>query len=188
MSIYTPEVVAEAVALALEAVAREADLQLTLSDDRQAPLRVVLVRLLDAGILAPHDAPQAPRPPRMRTLPRKRDAAGQYAIEVTPSELAQQAVQTELLPLDAVLSAAPCYTYTEHERPNARGLPVLSANGHPSHLARIADPMEPGSDTRAECRARHAESQHAAALVEASAEAARRRNRRRARQQEALAA
>lgn len=191
LSIYSPDVVAEAVHLALEAAAREADQQLTLSDDRDAPLRHAVVLLHDAGIIGRQEhtappVPPAPRPKRIR--PRKRDTAGQYVIEVTPSELAQQAVQTELLPLDISLCGAPLYTYTEHERPNARGLPVLSANGHPSHLARLADPTEAGSDTRAECRMRRADHRHAVALVEAQPEAARRRNRKLARQQIAAAA
>lgn len=188
LSIYSPDVVAEAVHLALEAAARDADRQLSLSDDRTAPVRVVLVRLRDAGIITEHHQPTAPTPLRPRVRKRKRNAAGQYAIEATPSELAQQFVQGELLPLDAALAAAPCYEYAEHERPNARGLPVLSANGHPSSLSRVADPMEPGSDTRAECRSRYADHQHALALVTAAPDAARRRNRRAARQRATLAA
>lgn len=190
LSIYSPDVVAEAVHLALEAAAREADQQLTLSDDRDAPMRIAVVLLHDAGIIGRQEHVAPPTPPQRpkRVRPRKRDTAGQYVIEATPSELAQQAVQTELLPLDAALCGAPIYVYTEHERPNARGLPVLSANGHPSHLARIADPMEAGSDTRAECRMRRADHLHALALVDASAEAARRRNRKIARQERAAAA
>lgn len=184
MTLYTADVVAEAIVLALEAKAREADQTLTLSDDREASVREAVSMMVEAGVLASQDAPlhlapPPPPPPYKRT--RKRDDAGRYAAEFEPSQVAAQCVQTELFPLDSALAAAPAFEYEEHERPNARGLPVLSANGHPSHLARVTDPMEPGADTRAEARRRHSDHLHALALVEAVPEVVRVKAQRRAR-------
>lgn len=181
LALYTADVVAEAVVLGLEAKAREADQMLTLSDDRGAVVREAVSMMLTAGVLAPQESlaaltlPPAP-PPYRRT--RKRDTAGRYAQEFTPSAVAEHCVQTELFPLDETLAHAEVFVYQEEDRPNARGLPVLSANGHPSHLARVADPMEPGNDTMAECRLRHSEHLRAQALVEAIPEAVRIKNRR----------
>lgn len=182
LTLYTADVVAEAVLLALEAKAREADMTLTLSDDRTAGIREAISMLEEAGVLAPADAPlhltPPPAPPVYRRT-RKRDEAGRFAPEFDPSELAEQFVQSELFPMDAVLAHAGRFEYEEEDRPNARGLPVLSANGHPSHLARVADPMEPGNDTRADFRRRQSEHRHAVALMEAAPEVIRIRNNRR---------
>jgi hypothetical protein len=71
-------------------------------------------------------------------------------------------------PIDGVLALAPAYDYAEHERPNARGLPVMSAAGHPSHLARIADPMTPGNDTAATARERRQQTRSATILIAAA--------------------
>jgi hypothetical protein len=86
---------------------------------------------------------------------------------VSSVELATEYMPT-VTPRDAVLAAADPYVYAEHERPNARGLPVLSANGHPSHTARITDPMTPGNDTADTYRQRRAQRFYAEAIVEAA--------------------
>lgn len=174
LSLYPPGAVAEAVVLALEAVARKTDLTRNLSQNRREPVLNTLATLYDAGILTPAEAPPTPRPATVR--PRKRSLSGQFIVEYSPTELAQQYVQEPLVPLDSALIHAPCYNYGEDDRPNARGLPVLSGGGHPSHLARVADPAEPGADTRAAHRRRLAQRRAAEVLVTAAPEAARRRN------------
>lgn len=174
LALYSPNTVAEAVAIALEAVARKTDLTRSLSQNRRGPLTTALAVLYDAGILTHNEAAPPPRPATSR--PRKRDDAGQFIGEHTASALAQTYVQEPLLPMDAVLIHAPRHFYGENDRPNARGLPVLSAAGHPSHLARLADPAEPGADTRALYRHKAAQHRCANVLAKAAAEAARRRN------------
>ncbi|MFT4471391.1 hypothetical protein ACMX2H_15925 [Arthrobacter sulfonylureivorans] len=172
LSLYDPEVVAAAARLALEMAARGSDKTLSLSDDRTGTIRATMADLLDAGIVAKPNRPQTPAPRPVTRLPRKRNQLGQYAIERSPEELAAEATGQMPLPLDDVLSSAGCYQYREADRPNARGLPLLSANGHPSHLARVADPMEPGHDTRAGFRHRRATLLRAAALAHSAPEAA----------------
>src|SRR4051794_11754042 len=137
LSLYDPAVVSRAIALALQAAARTAAETLTLSDARKAPLRTLLAALTAAGVLA-KPAPPAPRP--VTTLPRRRNAKGQFAIETTPAELAAASVEQMVLPIDETLAFAPRFIYREADRPNARGLPVLSANGHPGSLRRVFDP------------------------------------------------
>lgn len=166
LSIYEPEIVAQAVAIALEAVARKADETLTIGDDRAAPVREAVADLVEAGVISAPDPP-APKPRRPRNRPRKRDDAGRYVLEAQPSKLAEECVQVTIDDLDARLINADPYRYTEDDRPNARGLPLLSANGHPSHLARITDPEEPGNSTMATVRARQRERLHARALLSA---------------------
>jgi hypothetical protein len=173
MSLYTPHTVAEAVHLALEAVARKTDLTRNLSQNRRQPILDCLGTLYDAGLLATTEAPPPPRPQTRR--PQKRDTSGWFIVEQTPTALAQTYVQEPLVPMDVALVHAPPYRYGEHDRPNARGLPVLSGGGHPSHLARIADPAEPGADTRAAYRAGLAQTRNATVLVKAAPEAARKR-------------
>jgi hypothetical protein len=174
LALYPPGAVAEAIVLALEAVARKTDLTRNLSQNRRGPILEVLGTLYDAGILAPSETPAPPRPVSKR--PRKRDLTGQFVSEQTPTDLAQTYVQEPLVPLDSALTHAPCHTYREDDRPNARGLPVLSAGGHPSHLARLVDPAEPGASTRADHMRRQAQHRAATVLVQAAPEAARRRH------------
>lgn len=182
LSLYGPEVVSQAVLLGLEAKARVADTTLTLSDDRAAAVREGIKELTTAGLLAPitkapHLVKSPPPAPK-----RKRDALGQYALESDPSALAARSVQIELFPLDLVLANAERFEYQQHERPNARGLPVLSANGHPSHLSRVTDPMEPGTNTRADVFQRKADDRSAHVLALAAPEAVRMKERKAQRQ------
>lgn len=176
LSLYDAAIVSQAVHLALEAAARTVDTTTTLTDDRVPPVRAAVQQLVTAGLLVAIN--YRPRPLPVTRLPRKRTAAGQYAFEATPEQLAAQYAGADILPLDEALASAPPFTYTEDDRPHARGLPVLSANWHPSHLARLADPAEPGTNTMLECRGRARDTQHAHALQQAVPEAARLRSRR----------
>lgn len=183
LALYTPEVVSQAVLLGLEAKARVADMALTLSDDRAAAVRDGIKMLTTAGLLAPiSTAPTLVKTAPLTKRRRKRDAIGQFALEHDPAELAARSVQIELFPLDQVLAGADCFEYREDERPNARGLPVLSANGHPSHLARVTDPMEPGQNTLVDALWRKSEDRSAQALAQAAPEAVRIKERKAQRQ------
>lgn len=180
VAFYRPEVVAKAVELTLESAARIADLTGTLSDDRTQAVISAIEKLHDAGLVIEEESPyintawwgrkQQPKQPRNQD--------GKYASYQEASELARNAVQAPLIPLDAVMIDAAPYEYTREERPNARGLPVLSANGHPSHLARIADPQEPGRSTAEWVQGRHADHREATILVQATERAVQRKRRR----------
>jgi len=179
LAIYEADVVAEAVAITLEAAAREADLALSLSDDKVAPVVDALAVMAAAGII--QHAPALPghgatvtnikTAPSRRRTPRPLTAGEQLCFDFT-------GLWPE--PQDRRVIAAANHIYSEHDRPHARGLPTMSAAGHPSHLARILDPAEPGTNTRAEARTRRHNHQHAQALIEAGHTAAKRRTRKKA--------
>jgi len=178
LSVYEAVVVAEAVAIALEAAAREADMALSLSDNRTGPVLAALEELAAGGIIthtpAPHPAATVtnitPAPSRRRH-PRPLTKGEQLCFDFT-------GLWPE--PQDRRVITAANHVYTEHDRPHARGLPTLSAAGHPSHLARITDPAEPGTNTRQEARDRHTNHQHAQALIKAGTLAAKRKTRKKA--------
>jgi hypothetical protein len=158
LSLHEPATVSTAVEIALEAAARTIDTTLTLSDDRSGTLRDAMTMLTDSGIV---DHPGA-----------RKTAHKVRHLRLVPDEAPVITVAAGYVPTvtarDAVLALAPAYQYAEHERPNARGLPVLSAAGHPSHTARIADPMTPGTDTAETARQRRTQARAAVVLVEAA--------------------
>lgn len=167
MSLHDPATVSMAVEIAIESAARTIDTNTTLSDDRLAPLRTVMTMLCDAGITDhPGTRKTAHKPRHLRLVV---DAAPIVEIAATMIPTVQ--------PVDAVLAAAPAYRYAEHERPNARGLPILSAAGHPSHTARLTDPMTPGNDTAETHRQHHNQSRSAAILAQAAPRAVTIKNR-----------
>ncbi|ALF01276.1 hypothetical protein FDH47_gp65 [Arthrobacter phage Brent] len=164
LALHEPAVVSQAVAIALEAEARDIDLKLTLSDDRTTPLRNTVKQLIDAGILAYGiKIPTAVHKPVDKSE--------------TPEELAARLTEVIIVDVDAKLINAPTYEYRADERPNARGLPLLSANGHPSHLARVADPAEPGESTAERVVSRGVQARRARVLVEAMPETIRLKQR-----------
>lgn len=120
---FGPAVVALAVGAALEAVARAVDTPGVPNGAQRAALADTMTLLENVGITGPGAAPKATRQ--------------------TPDSLAAAAIGRPVEPLDVVLPEAAAYRYGPGERPGARGLPVLSADGHPSHLARICDPADP---------------------------------------------
>jgi hypothetical protein len=158
LSLHEPATVATAVEIAIEAAARTIDTTLTLSDDRLAPLRDVMTMLCDSGIVE-------------HAGTRKTAHKVRHLRLVTDDTVAVEAAATfipTVTPRDAVLALAPAYVYAEHERPNARGLPIMSAAGHPSHTARITDPMTPGNDTAETSRTRRQQARAAGILVAAA--------------------
>jgi len=161
LAMHEPATVGIAVEIAVEAAARTIDTQLTLSDDRVSPLREVMATLLDCGIIG------VPTAGRSKTLSPRRHLHAVPDNAVTSIELATEYMPT-VTERDAALASAAPYVYAEHERPNARGLPIMSANGHPSHTARITDPMTPGNDTAQTFRDRRAQARSAAILIDAA--------------------
>lgn len=158
LSLHEPATVSIAVELAVEAAARQIDTTLTLSDDRTGPLHAAMTLLTDAGIIGHPGTRRTTQRTRHLAVVPDLDEALTVAAEYVPT----------VTPRDAALALAPAYVYAEHERPNARGLPVLSANGHPSHTARIADPMTPGNDTAETARQRASQRRSAGVLLEAA--------------------
>jgi hypothetical protein len=156
--LHEPATVSIAVEIAVEAAARLIDTTMTLSDDRTAPLAATMTLLTDAGIIDHPGTRRTSLRPRHLTLVRDTVPALDLATEYVPT----------VTPRDHTLTAAPAYVYAEHERPNARGLPVLSANGYPSHTARITDPMTPGNDTAETTRHRASQTRNATVLIEAA--------------------
>jgi len=156
--LHEPATVSTAVEIALEAAARHIDTTLTLSDDRIGPIAATMTLLVDAGIIDhPGTRRTAHKVRHLAAVP-DLDTALEVAAEYVPTTTAR----------DATLALAPAYEYAEHERPNARGLPILSANGHPSATARITDPMTPGNDTAETARQRASQRRSATVLIEAA--------------------
>jgi len=155
LTLYPAAVVAEAVDITLEAAARLGDTGGTLSDDRLNHVRAALLALRDAGVLDPE----------CTTLTHA--TAPMTRAKCSAVELAEGVLQEPILPLDSVLARAAPYEYSEDDRPGQRGLPVLSQNGHPSHLARLCDPRDPYMDTPADVRRRRRKNRQGTVLAEA---------------------
>ena len=180
LSVYDPAVVSEAVALSLEAVARGIDSSFSLSDDRRGKLRDCVGELLAAQIIARHSDEavpgqvatyQSPAPAiavRPRTS-RRAAVCGQIMFGETPQMVAEIVIKEPVKQYDTtVLNALP-HVYSTGERPLMRGLPVLSAAGHPSHLARIEDPQDAYTATSKELQQRKTRTRQARALAAAAA-------------------
>ncbi|UKH48350.1 hypothetical protein SEA_LILMAC1015_64 [Arthrobacter phage Lilmac1015] len=154
LKIHDPDVVSRASAIVLEAVARRAEEIAETPADAVPAVRAAVGLLVESGLLAGPEASPLPRVP----------GAGRTA---SPATLAAAASPVPVLPVDWILTEAPAYHYLPGDRPNARGLPVLSDDGHPSHLARVTDPAEPGASTAEAARHRKARARHAATLATA---------------------
>ncbi|WNO25881.1 hypothetical protein SEA_ALTADENA_59 [Arthrobacter phage Altadena] len=155
LRIHAPEVVSRASAIVLEAVSRRAEEIAAPGDDLVPAVRAAVGVLVEAGILAGPEGGLLPPSP----------GAGTTA---SPATLAASASPVPVLPIDWVLTEAPAYYYAGTDRPGARGLPVLSDDGHPSHLARITSPAEPGASTAEAVAGRAATARHAATLAAAA--------------------
>lgn len=177
LSIYDPLVVSEAVGLALEVAAREIDTRGTLSDDLRAELAGSVAALLAAQIID-RPGPVVSLPPRgvpsnVRQLaPRRRGKRapliGQAMFGESPAVVVETMLNKCPAPYDmTVLNAAP-HVYAVGERPLMRGLPVLSAAGHPSHLARITDPQDTYGSTSKDTQQRAVRNRQARVLVAAA--------------------
>ncbi|WP_141658821.1 hypothetical protein [Carbonactinospora thermoautotrophica] len=141
---YEPAVVARAVEFYLEAKAREAAEQLPLGAPRREALAAATDELRYAGVIA--DPLVSGDPARHRA-----DAPEGTARRVTDAEAARLAYLTGATPspVDQANLDRPPILYGPDDRPLARSLPVVSAAGSPTFLARAADPADPLGDTRA---------------------------------------
>lgn len=182
LTMYEPSVVAEAVGMALESVARNIEAVTTLSDNRRAKLAISVTDLVTARIIqepgtdhVPTPAP-APLPTPGRRRRRKHESANQLSF-CAPDILAESATQTPTAPYDAAVLAAPKHRYGADDRPLMRGLPLLSADGHPSHLARIEDPQDAYASTSEDAAARSRRTRQATVVVAAVPHAVAERNR-----------
>lgn len=152
--ITTAPETAHAVAITLEAVARRVEHDYPHpGPDRDAAAHDVLAaavaELRRVGVLASSTPPAAP-------------AAG------TAMDMAQAATLVPVRPIDWQLADAAAYAYAPTDRPLARGMPVLSADGHPSHLARLCDPADPETPTSADVDARDRARRGGRVLAEAA--------------------
>lgn len=155
LRIHEPDVVSRASAIVLEAVSRRAEEVAVPGADLVPAVRAAVGLLVESGILAgPEARPDAPGPGGGKTA--------------SPATLAAATSPVPVLPIDWILTEAPTYRYSSADRPGARGLPVLSDDGHPSHLARIVDPASPGASTAEAVAARAAVARHAATLAAAA--------------------
>lgn len=171
LSIYEPAVLAEAVALSLEGMARMVEQTTTLSDDRRAALaakarELVLARIITQPGLAPQPArkPLAPTAKRGRKR-RHQIAAGQLSFAESPTVIVEAVTGKAPTVYDSPVLNAPAHTYAATDRPLMRGLPLLSAAGHPSHLARIEDPQDSYASTSQEAAERTRRTRQATVLV-----------------------
>jgi hypothetical protein len=159
-----PAVVARAIELHLEAASRAAAEDLPLGDARREALAAAVDELRVAGVIADplaHGAPANSRP----------DAPEGAARRVTDSEASRLAylVGARPRPCDPANLDAEAIEYGLDDRPLARSLPVVSAGGAPSFLAKAADPADPLGDTRRQVYARNATDRRATVIAAAVA-------------------
>lgn len=170
---YEPAPIARAVELYLEATSRRLRRQLDLGQHRQA-LEAAVDELRLAGVLT-STADAAGTPAR---APIPQDAASARVAELdayratrdlgaTPDTATLEGLRAQPQPLD------------RRSRPIDGRPPQTSANGHPSALATIADPLDPlGPDTGALTIQRHAHDHRARVIAAATPTAATRRSNR----------
>lgn len=139
LALHGPEVTRRAIRLILEAAARHADTTLALGDDRANPIRQAVAQLQEVGLLAQPGATLTPHP---HLVPHR---VGKQARD-NAIHVACQHTQLTLFDVNAI--DAPAHPYGPRDRPNLRGLPVLSATGRLSSLAHVCDPADPLTDTQ----------------------------------------
>lgn len=155
LSLHDPDVVSRAAAIVLEAVSRRAEEISEPGTDLVPAVRAAVGVLVESGILAGPEGHLLPPSP----------GGGR---STSPASLAAAASPVPVLPIDWVLTEAPNFHYGPGDRPGARGLPVLSEDGNPSHLARIVDPAVPGASTAAAAQARALSTRRAGILAAAA--------------------
>lgn len=151
---YDGPTVSAAIALALENVARTIDTRPDARNvDPRPAITKVLTQLQRAGILTP---PKAPAPVTSEATGTKRTNA---------VALVHHATGRNVDHTDQLMIRAHPYPYSFRDRPGARGLPLMSANFHPSSLARILDPFPFENDTMTEVATRQKRRYDARAIV-----------------------
>lgn len=154
--LYSPEVVAGAVVIITESLLRQRSTRLGRVPARH--LETVRAYLETTGLVA---VGQFDDPPR-RHVPGNADRDQSV-------RLAEESGAT-VRPWDTNVTAddVPLFDYDEDDRPLAYGLPLLSAEGHPSHTARTVDPADALGSTRQTVRARRSRKRDAAVLARAA--------------------
>lgn len=162
LSLHEPAVVSQAVALAIEAEARQIEAETTLTHDRVGSLKAKLSLLVNSGLVSDRTSPRQKKTRHLHVVP------DLPSTDASPAVVARTFAETAVEPIDETLTKAAPYIYQMGERPNVRGLPSLSAAGYPSSTARIVDPMPVGTDTGAFALQRAAQARAARVLVEAA--------------------
>lgn len=144
---HEPAVIAAAVAVIIEAAAREAEQHLG-AELRDLALRRAGEQCRVAGLLWPPPV-ESPAP-----IPAGTDLTTLGISAPAPYD-------------SAVIESAP-FDYEPTDRPNQRGAPLLSASGHASHTARIVDPADGERPTTAVVYERHAQQRKAQTLAAAA--------------------
>jgi hypothetical protein len=154
-----PAVVARSIELYLEAASRTVAADLPLGDERRDALAAAADELRVAGVIADSLA-------HGEAAHHRADAPEGAARRVTDSEAARMAhlAGARLTPSDAANLDAEAIEYGLDDRPLAKALPVVSASGSQSFLARAADPADPLGDTRQQVYARDATERRAVVL------------------------
>lgn len=151
---YDAATVSTAVHLALETAARSIDKRADSRNvDPKPVLEKTLAQLYRAGLLTP---PKAPAPTTPESTGKKSGSC---------SALAHRATGRMPDMTDQLMVRAHPYPYRFTDRPGARGLPLMSANFHPSSLARIGNPFPFDHDTTVELTTRHKRRYDARAIV-----------------------
>ena len=182
VDLYSVPVVAEAVRIALEAAARTID-DGTLLSFPQADLLADKVSDLVTGRLIYFPEPASAQAPvlapvvPLRRSRRKLQPAPDQPILTAFLEPVDLAAELGGTPLDAVLINAEPIQYGIDDKPLMRGLPVVSANGHPSSLARICDPVDQLVSTRSVVTSNQTVARQANVLVTALPKAVKRRRK-----------
>jgi hypothetical protein len=170
LEIYDSESVAQAVTIALEAIARNIDESTILIDARADLLADQVSELAAARLIYFADDPD-------RGIEFELAALQDPVYEPETADPLELITGFSPAPMDAVLAAAEPFEYAAEDRPMMRGLPVTSEAGHPSSLARICDPvdqLEKTSDKALRVKRRVRE---ANVLVKSAKVAARRRRK-----------
>ena len=166
LSVYDPPTVSYAVTIACEAAARAIDTSMSLSDDQAAALAGRITELEQAGIIRT-TTPATVAPNNVRQIRRQCTGQTRLSEAADPTTVAGQYSPDPPALFDLTVATAAAHVYAETDRPMMRGLPVTSANGHPSSLARTTDPVDQLAGTPETVRQRTKQHRQAVTLLEA---------------------
>lgn len=156
LTLYSPEVVAGAVVIITEALLRQRASKLGRVPARH--LETVRAYLETTGLVALGQFDDKPR----RHVPGNADRDESVRLA--------RASGVDVRPWDTnvTVDAVPLFEYDEDDRPLAHGLPLLSAEGNPSHTARTVDPADALGSTRDTVRGRRRRARDARILAQAA--------------------
>ena len=158
LALYSPEVVAGAVVIITEALLRQRASKLGRVPARH--LDAVRAYLETTGLVAIGQFDDRPR----------RHVAGNADRDASQRLAAAAGVVVRPWDVNVTADDVPLFEYEEDDRPLANGLPLLSAEGHPSHTARTVDPADVFGSTRESVRSRRRRQRNARVLARAAVE------------------